>query len=122
MALRPGGRGARPGPAIGKDRIRGAGATGHSSAHGCDPPADSGGRTKQGDKAMKSWTFQRKLVTGFGVMVGLLVLAAVIAVYALHTAVAMKDGVISMNAESLVDAARLDAAVNRGVAAFRGYM
>ena len=71
---------------------------------------------------MHRWTFQRKLITGFGVFVALMTLTTVIAVYALRSTIALKDGVISRNANSLIDAGRLDAAFNQEVAAFRGFL
>lgn len=70
----------------------------------------------------QAWTFQRKLLTGFGIMVALVALTTAIAVYALRSTIAMKDGVISLNANGLIDAARLDAAFNQEIAAFRGFV
>jgi len=69
-----------------------------------------------------SWTFQKKVTIGFAVMVGLVALTTTIAVYALRTTIAIKDSVISLNAEGMIEVARLDAAFNKGVAAFRGYI
>ncbi len=70
----------------------------------------------------RRWTFQTKVWLGFGVMVGLSALTAGIAVYALQTVVSSKDAVISVNARSLINAARLQAASNHASAGFRGFM
>ena len=69
-----------------------------------------------------SWTFQRKVSVGFSVMVGLVALTTAISVYTLRSTIAIKDTVISRNAEAMILTARLDAAVNKEVAAFRGYV
>ena len=69
-----------------------------------------------------SWTFQKKVSTGFAVMVCLATVTAAVAVYALHAVVASKDNVISVVAENLVNATRLDAAADRQSATFRGFI
>jgi len=69
-----------------------------------------------------SWTFQKKVSTGFAVMVCLAALTAAVAVYALRAVVASKDNVISLVAENLVNATRLDAAADRQSATFRGFI
>jgi len=71
---------------------------------------------------IRSWTFQKKVTAGFGVMVGLAALTAVVAVYALQTVVASKDRVVAINAANLTNAAKLQAASNDFVADFRGYL
>jgi len=71
---------------------------------------------------IRLWTFQRKLTAGFAVMVGLTVLIAGIAVYALHTVVASKDRLVAVNSRNLTDAQRLLADSNEHVAAFRGFL
>ena len=71
---------------------------------------------------IRLWTFQRKLAAGFAVMVGLTVLIAGIAVYALRTVVASKDRLVAVNSRNLTDAQRLLADSNGHVAAFRGFL
>lgn len=69
-----------------------------------------------------SWTFQKKLAAGFAGTVGMAVVIAGIAIYALNATVASKDRVIAVNAQNLIDAAKLNAACDQQAAAFRGYM
>jgi methyl-accepting chemotaxis protein len=69
-----------------------------------------------------SWTFQKKLAAGFAVMVGLAALTAGVAVFALRAVVSSKDRVISVNAQNLINAAKLDAAADRQAAGFRGFL
>lgn len=71
---------------------------------------------------MNRWTFQKKVTGGYTVMVCLAALTAAIAVYTLRSVVASKDKVISVNAQNLIDAARLDAASEQQVAAFRAFL
>lgn len=71
---------------------------------------------------IRSWTFQKKVRAGFAVMVSVAILTAVIAVYALRTVTASKDSVIAVNAQCLIDAARLQAAAEQQAAGFRGYI
>ena len=68
------------------------------------------------------WTFQKKVLAGFGVMVCLAAVTAGVAVYALRSVVAGKDRVISTNAELLVNAARLRSAVHQESVGFRGFL
>src|ERR1039458_1002940 len=70
----------------------------------------------------RRWTFGEKLAMGFAVTAMLAVVMAGIAVYALNRAVASKDRVISVNAQNLIDAAKLQTAAARKAAAVRGYM
>ncbi len=70
----------------------------------------------------RSWTFGRKLALGFALTVALSVMMAAIALYALNRAVASKDRVISVNAQNLTDAAKLQAAAARKASAVRGYL
>ena len=71
---------------------------------------------------MGSWTFQKKMTASFAVMVGLAAVIAVIAMYALQTVVASKDRLISINAQNLANAERLQAASNEYSSAFRGFL
>lgn len=70
----------------------------------------------------RSWTFGQKLALGFTVMVALSILMAAIALYALKQAVASKDHVIAVNADNVLDAAKLQTAAARKAAAVRGYL
>jgi methyl-accepting chemotaxis protein len=69
-----------------------------------------------------SWTFQKKLAAGFAVTVGMTVVIAAVAIYALTATVASKDRVIAVNAQNLIDAAKLDAASDQQAAGFRGFL
>ena len=69
-----------------------------------------------------SWTFQKKLAAGFAVTVGMAVVIAAVAIYALVTTLASKDRVIAVNAQNLIDAAKLEVAGGQQGAAFRGFM
>ena len=70
----------------------------------------------------ENWTFQNKVTGGFAVMVGLAVLTAAVTLFALRAVVSSKDRVLSVNAQNLIDAAKLDAAADRQAAAFRGFL
>ena len=70
----------------------------------------------------RSWTFGQKLGAGFAVMVALSGILSVIAVNALRGVVASHDRVIAVNAQSLIDCAKLDAASEWKVAAGRGFL
>ena len=69
-----------------------------------------------------SWTFQKKVTAGFGVMVCLAAVTAGVAILSLQSVVTAKDEVITVHARSLIDAARLSGAADREAAAFRGFM
>jgi methyl-accepting chemotaxis protein len=71
---------------------------------------------------MGRWTFGQKLAVGFGAVVLLAIAVTAIAVYALRNVVASKDHVISVNAQNLVDAAKLQASTARKSAASRAYL
>jgi len=71
---------------------------------------------------VRQWTFQKKVIVGFGVMVGLIAIIATIAVYALQTVVTVKDRLIGVDAAKMTAAAKLLAASNEDAAAFRGYL
>jgi methyl-accepting chemotaxis protein len=70
----------------------------------------------------RSWTFGQRLALGFGMTVALSVIMAAIAVVALNRAVESKDRVIAVNAQNLIDAAKLQTAAARKAAAVRGFM
>ena len=70
----------------------------------------------------RTWTFAQKLAVAFSFMVLLTVVIAGIAVYTLNRVVASKDRVISVYAQNLTDAAKLQTAAARKAAAVRGYM
>ncbi len=70
----------------------------------------------------QQWTFQKKVTAGFTVMVCLSAVTAAVAIFALRAVVASKDRVIAVNAQNLINAARLDAAVERQVGACRGFL
>jgi methyl-accepting chemotaxis protein len=62
------------------------------------------------------------LGAGFGVMVGLAVAIGLVGIVALQSVVRSKDRVISVNANLLIDAAKLQSAVNKKSASIRGYL
>ncbi|HET7185003.1 MAG TPA: methyl-accepting chemotaxis protein [Terriglobales bacterium] len=68
------------------------------------------------------WTFQKKVVGGFVVMVCVAVVTALVAIYALRAVITSKDAVLSIHANGLIDAAKLDAAIDEQVAGFRAYV
>lgn len=70
----------------------------------------------------REWTFQKKVLGGFGVMVCVAAITAMVAVYALRSVINSKDIVISVHADALVDAAKLNAAADREVASFRAFI
>jgi methyl-accepting chemotaxis protein len=70
----------------------------------------------------RRWTFGEQLAAGFAATAVLAMIMAGIAVYALNRVVASKDRVISVNAQNLIDAAKLQTAAARKAAAVRGYM
>ena len=69
-----------------------------------------------------AWTFQKKVIAGFGTMVILSIVMALVAIYALRSVVTGKDAVISVNAQCLTDAARLEGAGYQQAAGFRGFL
>lgn len=70
----------------------------------------------------RGWTFGEKLAAGFAMTAILTMVMAGIAVYALNRVVASKDRVFAVNAQNLIDAAKLQTAAARKAAAVRGYM
>jgi methyl-accepting chemotaxis protein len=70
----------------------------------------------------RSWSFGRKLGTGFGIYVALNVIVGAIAVYALHHVVESKDRVLSVNGRALINTQRLEVMSERRVASIRGFL
>jgi CHASE3 domain sensor protein len=70
----------------------------------------------------KEWTFGRKIGAGFGALVLLTMLIGVLSIYALRSVVSDKDRVIAVDAEVLIDAERLEAAIERKASSLRGYL
>lgn len=68
------------------------------------------------------WTFGQKIAGGFAAVVALTLISSVISVHALRTAVDAKDRVIDDIAAILIDAAKLQAAIERQVASVRGFL
>jgi methyl-accepting chemotaxis protein len=69
-----------------------------------------------------SWSFQKKLGAGFGVMFLLAASTTAVAILSLRSVVAIKDRVINVNSENLINAAQLDVMVERQASAFRGFL
>ncbi len=69
----------------------------------------------------RDWTFGQKLGAGFALTVALTVTISGVAVYALRNVVASKDRVISVNAQVLLDAERLEKSTESKIASSRGY-
>jgi methyl-accepting chemotaxis protein len=70
----------------------------------------------------RNWTFGQKIAAALAVVVVLAVTVAAVAVYALRSVVSVKDHVITVNAQNLVDAERLHALREKNSAAVRGYL
>jgi methyl-accepting chemotaxis protein len=68
------------------------------------------------------WTFGQKIAAGFAAVVALTLISSVISIYALRSAVEAKDGVIEDTASILIDAAKLQAMIERQVASVRGFL
>ncbi len=71
---------------------------------------------------IQHWTFGRKISAGFAVIVALTIVIGTISVYALRGVVASKDSIITVNAQVLVDAERLNGRRDEKAAAFRGFL
>jgi|CXWL01.1.fsa_nt_gi methyl-accepting chemotaxis protein len=69
-----------------------------------------------------SWTFSQKIAAGFVVNLILTLLLGAVAIYALRNVVASKDGVITVNTQILMDALRVDEALESKVATSRGFL
>jgi methyl-accepting chemotaxis protein len=70
----------------------------------------------------RSWSFGRKLGTGFGIYVALNLIVGAIAVYALHHVVQSKDRVLEVNGRALLNTQRLEVISERRVASVRGFL
>lgn len=70
----------------------------------------------------RNWAFGQKLAAGYAVMVVLVIVVSTVAAFALRSTVASKDRVISVNAQILVDAERMQTLSERRVASIRGYL
>ena len=68
------------------------------------------------------WTFGQKLAAGFAAVVILTLLVSFVGVRALHTVVEEKDRVITEHADKLVDAEKIQVAIERKAAAVRGFL
>ncbi|HLF93390.1 MAG TPA: CHASE3 domain-containing protein, partial [Planctomycetota bacterium] len=70
----------------------------------------------------RSWTFGQKLALGFTMTVAFAVVIGVVAILSLISVRDNKDRVISVNAQNLTDAAKLNTAMEAKVASSRGYL
>lgn len=70
----------------------------------------------------KNWTFGQKLTAGYGVMLVFVLVTSMVAIYALRTVVTSKDRVISVNAQILLDAEKLQTDMEKMVGQVRGYI
>jgi len=71
---------------------------------------------------IRHWTFARKISAGFALVVALALAIALVSVFALRGVVAGNERLSSLNFQSLLDTERLHAALERKVAAGRGFM
>lgn len=69
----------------------------------------------------RSWTFGQKIGAGFTAVVAFSLVISAVAIVALRTVVASKDRVIATNAQNLIDAEKLHAAVERKTGALRAF-
>lgn len=70
----------------------------------------------------RDWTFGQKLIAGYAVMLLFVLLTSAVAIHALRGVVASKDRVITVNAQTLLDAERLHTRMEEMVAHVRGYI
>jgi methyl-accepting chemotaxis protein len=70
----------------------------------------------------KTLTYGQKIAIGYLLVASIALLIGGLSVYALRTIVAEKDRVISVYAQNLVDAAKLESESNRRIADNRGYL
>ncbi len=70
----------------------------------------------------RSWTFGQKLALGFGVTVAFAVAIGAVAILSLVSVRDNKDRVITVNAQNLIDAAKMNTAMEGKVASARGYL
>jgi len=71
---------------------------------------------------IRHWTFARKISAGFALVVALALAIALVSVFALRGVVASNERLSSLNFQSLLDTERMHAALERKVAAGRGFM
>lgn len=67
----------------------------------------------------QTWSFGQKIGLGFSAVVLLACFICAVAVYTLNEVVASKDRVLTQNAKNLIDAAKLDSAMERRVSTVR---
>jgi methyl-accepting chemotaxis protein len=70
----------------------------------------------------QNWTFGRKVGAGFAAVVALAVALGAVAVYALRAVTAAKDRVIEVDAQQLIDAEAVTAALERKSASLRAFL
>ena len=70
----------------------------------------------------RQWTFGQKVGAGFTVTALLTLAIAAVAIYALKSVVSVQDNVISVNALQLVNAQKLEAAIEAKGSAARGFL
>ncbi|HEV8323978.1 MAG TPA: methyl-accepting chemotaxis protein [Myxococcota bacterium] len=70
----------------------------------------------------QNWTFGRKVGLGFAAVVALAVALGAVAVYALRAVTAAKDRVIEVDAQQLIDAEAVTAALERKSASLRAFL
>jgi len=70
----------------------------------------------------RHWTFGQKIGVGFAITVVLAMAIGAIAIHALHSVVASKDHVITVDAQALLNAERLNLAREEKASALRGFL
>ncbi|HEY3175263.1 MAG TPA: methyl-accepting chemotaxis protein [Candidatus Polarisedimenticolia bacterium] len=70
----------------------------------------------------ESWSFGKKIAAGFAAMVALSIVVSIVAVRALRQVVASKDHIITVNADNMIDAARMEAESSQAAASLRGLL
>src|ERR1035437_3965578 len=70
----------------------------------------------------RDWTFGQKVAAGFASVVVLAVAIGAVATYGLRTVVSVKDRVITVNAQNLIDAEKLHALREKNSASLRGFL
>jgi CHASE3 domain sensor protein len=69
-----------------------------------------------------SWTFGRRVASGFAATLALTIVIGALSTYALRGVVSTKDRVINVNAQILIDSELLNAAIERKTSALRGFL
>jgi methyl-accepting chemotaxis protein len=77
---------------------------------------------RQSTSPTRSWTFGRRVASGFAAIVLLTILIGVMSTYALRIVVSTKDHVINVNAQILIASEQLDGMIERKGAALRGFL